>query len=66
MADGRAAAVGAFLQVELAKKHRPGSLQAADNLCVLGWNTVFEYAAGCGGVHAGGIYQIFEGNRDPV
>jgi hypothetical protein len=66
IADGGAAAVCAFLQVELAKEHRTGSLQAANNVSVLGWNTVFEYGAGGGGVYASGTYQIFEGNRDSM
>jgi len=55
----RAAAVGEFVEVELSKEHRTGSLQAAHNLCVLGGNAVFEYAAASGGAHASGIYQVF-------
>ena len=57
--DCRAATVGELMQVELAKEHRTGSFQAAHNLCVLDGNAVCKYAAGCGGAHASGIYQVF-------
>src|SRR6266849_9717374 len=40
--DHGTGAVGELVQVERAQEHSSGSLEAAHNLCVLGWNAILK------------------------
>src|SRR6266576_2640273 len=54
------------MQVQFAEEHRSGSFQPANNLGVLRWNAILEYATRCGSSHAGCVDEVLQCNRRPV
>ena len=54
------------MKVQFAQKNGVGLLQAHDDFCVLGRNTLLEDTARSGGSDAGCINVVLQGNRNPM
>ena len=66
VADHRAAAVGAFMQILLSQQNCSSFFQTPNDFRILGRDPVFEQSAGGGGANAGGIDQVFHRQRDSM
>ena len=54
------------MEILFSKNHRARRVQAADDLGILGWDSIFEERTGCGGADAGGVDEVFEPDWNPV
>src|ERR1700736_843525 len=66
IADQRATPVGKLVQVQFSQQHCAGISEAADDLCVPGWNPVLEQSAGGGSADSGSVDQVLETQGDTV